>query len=129
MIKRIVFNNTFLLLFLYFLIIIKLVSCESKNDNSKRNSESDAIDTVQNEIRNESFINTPFLVEGNDQIGNKYKGKIYFKNDNGAGYLWNDSIDKIYIDAKRSIDGGFEAIDNGGNHYDLLQVVKTSDVW
>lgn len=76
---------------------------------------------VDNDIVRQRKI---YTVEGVDNEGNTYRGKIALKGDVGAGRICSDNKKKIYIDVKRSLEGGVEGIDNNGNVYQLLFISK-----
>ncbi len=74
-------------------------------------------DSHYNEREKERKI---YKVEGVDNEGNIYRGTISLIGDVGAGRICSKTKDQIYIDVKRSLEGGVEGVDNNGNVYQLL---------
>lgn len=69
------------------------------------------------EIKKETRV---YNVEGVDNAGNTYRGIISLVGDVGDGRICSDTKEHIYIDVKRSLEGGVEGVDNNGNVYQLL---------
>lgn len=61
-----------------------------------------------------------YNVEGVNRDGATYRGKVALKGDVGAGKICKEDEKEIYIEVKRSLEGGLEGVDNNGNTYQLL---------
>ncbi|WP_160339777.1 hypothetical protein [Myroides sp. LoEW2-1] len=99
-----------------------VISCKEKSPNKigalEAKEQNYHIDLKTDSESNES--EKLVKVEAFGKKGEKYKGEIVFRGENAAGYIYVNSEEKIFVDVKESIDGGFEAIDINGNKYFLL---------
>ncbi|MEK6451863.1 MULTISPECIES: hypothetical protein [unclassified Myroides] len=120
-------ENKVFQLFRCFLCIcmVFLVSCKEHSDTEKGEvsltEQGQTPNGVDKDIVKERKI---YTVEGVDNEGNTYRGKIALKGDVGAGRICSDNTKEIYIDVKRSLEGGVEGVDNNGNVYQLLFMSK-----
>lgn len=76
----------------------------------------------QNHINNTSRSETTqvYNVEVFGKNGDKFKGEVVFRGENAAGYIFMSDKERVFIDVKESMDGGYEALDLNGNKYFLL---------
>lgn len=101
--------------------VVFFVSC--KKEGEAQDSKSSNTEQIKRnnsgylEIEKEKRI---FKVEGVDSEGNVYKGSVSLIGDVGAGKICSENKEHIYIDVKRSLEGGVEGVDNNGNVYRLL---------
>lgn len=120
-------DNKVFQLFRFFLCIciVFLTSCKERSEEIKKKDslveQEQLPNGIEKDIVKERKI---YTVEGVDNEGNTYRGKIALKGDVGAGRICSDDKKEIYIDVKRSLEGGVEGVDNNGNVYQLLFASK-----
>ena len=100
--------------------LFSLFSCKGEQaDSSEDNVTKEIKKTEYIVIHRESTVST-YLVEGVDVEGLYFRGNVKIKGDTGAGYIAKDSLSpKVYIEVRRSQDGGLIGTDTNGKEYQL----------
>lgn len=105
---------------LLFFCLVFIVSCKGEHKEEKDDNRIEEVKPPEYIIVNQNENESTYFVEGVDQNGQLFKGQIRLKGEVGAGQIAKDSASaKLYIEVRRSQDGGLIGTDINGVVYQL----------
>lgn len=105
--------------------LLTLISCKGEQSDLSEETNTEDIRESKNLVVPRETMVSVYRVEGQDSAGTPLIGEVKINGDTGAGYIAKDStVAKIYIEVRRSPEGGLIGIDTNGNEYKLAFITS-----